>query len=109
MEEKTLKNWQAEVDHYIGQFKEGYFPPFELLARMSEELGELSREVHHQYGMKKKKDTEDKSSMEEELADLLFVIICFANAEKLSLNAAMSTVMEKFRTRDEHRWTRKEE
>lgn len=40
-EKKTLSELQLEVDTYINQFKEGYFPPMELLARLTEELGEL--------------------------------------------------------------------
>jgi len=107
--EKTIQTLQKEVDNYIGQFEEGYFPPFEMLARMSEELGELAREVQHVHGMKKKKSTEAQKSMEEELGDLLFVLICFANAEKIDMQKAHDQVMEKFRVRDQHRWTIKEE
>lgn len=52
---RTLKNLQEEVHAYISGFEEGYFPPMELMARLTEELGELSREVQHVHGMKKKK------------------------------------------------------
>lgn len=107
--QKTMNTLQKEVDDYIGQFKEGYFPPFEMLARMTEELGELAREVQHVHGMKKKKPTEAQKSMEEELGDLLFVLICFANAEKINMQQAHDRVMEKFKVRDQHRWTLKEE
>ena len=55
MTHKTLRELQDEIDTYINGFEEGYFPPMELLARLTEELGELSREVQHVYGMKKKK------------------------------------------------------
>lgn len=51
---KTMNSMQKEVDAYISSFKEGYFPPMELIARLTEELGELSREVQHVHGMKKK-------------------------------------------------------
>lgn len=108
-QDKTLHSVQKEVDEYIGQFKEGYFPPFEMLARMTEELGELAREVQHVHGMKKKKSSEAQKSMEEELGDLLFVLICFANAEKIDMQRAHDRVMDKFNTRDQHRWTLKEE
>lgn len=54
-ERKTMQQMQQEVDAYIGQFKEGYFSPLAMLARMSEELGELAREVNHTYGEKPKK------------------------------------------------------
>ena len=52
--ELSMQQLQQRVDDYISQFKEGYFPPFEMLARLTEELGELSREVQHVYGQKKK-------------------------------------------------------
>ncbi|MFA1641258.1 nucleotide pyrophosphohydrolase [Chryseomicrobium imtechense] len=109
MEQKTMHQMQQEVDIYIGQFKEGYFPPMELLARLTEELGELSREVQHLYGMKKKKSTETEKAIEEELGDFLFVLICFANAQNIDMQQALDRVMEKFNTRDKDRWTKKEE
>ncbi|MDX1771437.1 MAG: nucleotide pyrophosphohydrolase [Planococcaceae bacterium] len=108
-QDKTLHTVQKEVDEYIGQFKEGYFPPFEMLARMSEELGELAREVHHVYGMKKKKESEAEKSMEEELGDLFFVLVCFANAQNIDMQHAIDRVMNKFKSRDQNRWTLKEE
>ncbi|BBP90293.1 hypothetical protein BsIDN1_39110 [Bacillus safensis] len=49
---------QQEVDDYIGQFKEGYFSPLAMMARLTEELGELAREVNHYYGEKAEKTTE---------------------------------------------------
>ncbi|MGE7920233.1 nucleotide pyrophosphohydrolase [Viridibacillus sp. NPDC093762] len=105
----TMQQMQKQVDEYIGQFKEGYFPPFELLARLTEELGELSREVQNVYGMKKKKPTEAVKSLEEEFGDFLFVLICFANAENIDMAEALQRVLHKFETRDKDRWTRKEE
>lgn len=53
--ERSLKDLQDEVDAYISQFKEGYFRPMTMLARMSEEVGELAREVNHRFGEKPKK------------------------------------------------------
>jgi NTP pyrophosphatase (non-canonical NTP hydrolase) len=46
MSHKTMKQLQEEVDAYISQFKEGYFSPLAMLARMTEELGELAREIN---------------------------------------------------------------
>lgn len=108
MQEKTVKQLQQEVDEYISQFKEGYFSPLAMLARLTEELGELAREVNHYYGEKPKKQTEKEKTIEEELGDLLFVLICFANSFHIDLQQAHDMVMEKFRTRDKDRWTRKE-
>ena len=106
---KTIKQMQKEVDAYISQFKEGYFSPLAMLARMSEELGELAREVNHTYGEKPKKATEEENTIENELGDVLFVLTCFANSLGIDLEQAHDRVMEKFNTRDKDRWTRIEE
>src|SRR5690606_6945536 len=100
-----MKQLQKEVDDYISQFKEGYFSPLALVARLTEELGELAREVNHYYGEKPKKDTETEKSMAEESGDLLFVLICLANSLNIDLEEAHDTVMKKFNTRDKDRWT----
>ncbi|WP_407951587.1 nucleotide pyrophosphohydrolase [Planococcus sp. A6] len=104
-----MRQLQQEVDRHIGQFKEGYFEPMEMLARMTEELGELAREVNHVYGPKKKKETEAEKLIAEEMGDVLFVLISMANSMNIDLQEAHDGVMEKFRTRDKDRWTRKEE
>ncbi|EWG10862.1 MazG nucleotide pyrophosphohydrolase domain superfamily protein [Cytobacillus firmus DS1] len=104
-----MKDMQTDVDKYISQFKEGYFSPLAMLARMTEELGELSREVNHHYGEKPKKSTEDEKAIEEELGDMLFVLICFANSLNIDLEEAHDRVMKKFSTRDKDRWTRIED
>ncbi|WP_170169147.1 nucleotide pyrophosphohydrolase [Mesobacillus subterraneus] len=103
-----MKELQQEVDDYIGQFKEGYFSPLALTARMTEELGELAREVNHHYGEKPKKSDEEEKTIEEELGDMLFVMICFANSLNIDLEEAHNRVMNKFNTRDKDRWTRKD-
>ncbi|MBD8004838.1 nucleotide pyrophosphohydrolase [Bacillus norwichensis] len=108
-ENKTVKQLQNEVDEYIGQFKEGYFSPLAMTARLTEELGELAREVNHYYGEKKKKSDEKENTVQEELGDLLFVIICLANSLDIDLQTAHDQVMYKFKTRDKDRWTKKDE
>ena len=105
-QKKTMSDIQLEVDQYISQFKEGYFSPLALMARLTEELGELAREVNHYYGEKKKKPTEKVKTIEEEVGDMLFVLICFANSLNIDLEEAHNLVMEKFNTRDKDRWTR---
>jgi NTP pyrophosphatase (non-canonical NTP hydrolase) len=104
-----MRDLQTEVDEYISQFKEGYFSPLAMLARMTEELGELAREVNHQYGEKPKKSSEKDKAIEEEMGDMLFVLICFANSLNIDLEKAHDLVMNKFNTRDKDRWTRIEE
>ncbi|WP_159883051.1 nucleotide pyrophosphohydrolase [Paenibacillus puerhi] len=104
--ERSLKDLQDEVHAYISQFKEGYFSPMSMLARMSEEVGELAREVNHQFGEKPKKATEADNSIELELGDILFITICFANSLGIDLTEAHDKIMYKFQTRDAGRWTK---
>lgn len=105
--EKSIAEMQREVDLYISQFKEGYFSPLAMLARMSEEVGELAREVNHEFGEKPKKASEAENSIELELGDILFITICFANSLGIDLAQAHDKVMHKFNTRDANRWTPK--
>lgn len=67
----TLKDVQKRVDRYISQFKEGYFSPLALMARLSEETGELAREINHYHGEKPKKAEEKENTVEEEVGDML--------------------------------------
>lgn len=108
LRERTLADLQREVDAYITQFKEGYFSPLALLARMTEEVGELSREINHRYGEKPKKPDEADNSVEMELGDVLFIALCFANSLGIDLTEAHEKVMHKFNTRDANRWTKKD-
>lgn len=108
-QQKTMRQLQQDVDDYISQFKEGYFTPLEMIARLTEELGELAREVNHVYGPKKKKSSEAEASISEEMGDLLFVLITMANSLDVDLTESLDQVLEKFNTRDKNRWTRKDE
>ncbi len=100
-----LKDMQKEVDNWISQFAEGYWHPLSMLARMTEEVGELAREINHGYGQKPKKSAEKEGDIALELADILFIIICFANSLGLDLETAFREVMDKYRRRDSGRWT----
>lgn len=104
-----MRDMQKEVDEFIGQFKTSYFSPLGQLARLTEETGELAREINHHYGEKKKKETEEVKAVEEELGDVLFVIISLANSLDIDLSEAFDRVMNKFNTRDQHRFERKDE
>ncbi len=103
----TTKEIEWTVDNYISQFEEGYFSPLALVARLSEEVGELAREINHTYGEKPKKETEEIKSVEEEIGDIIFVLACFTNSLGLDLSTAFHKTMEKFEERDKDRWTRK--
>ena len=104
----SLRDAQQTVDAWIGQYKEGYFPPLTNLARLTEEVGELAREINHRFGEKRKKSSEPEGSLAMELADILFVVICIANSQGIDLDAAFAAMMEKVSARDADRWTRKE-
>lgn len=99
---------QERVDSYISQFKEGYFSPLSLMARLSEETGELAREVNHYYGEKPKKSSETEKTVEDELGDIIFVLTCFANSLDIDLSEAFNRSISKIETRDKSRWTPKE-
>ena len=106
---KTSHEMQNEVDTYIRQFKVGYFTPMENMARLTEEVGELAREISHVYGPKKKKLTEQEKEIGMELADNLFVLISFANSMDIDLTEYFNKTMQKFNTRDHNRFERIEE
>ena len=95
---KSMEQMQQEVDDYISQFKAGYFSPLANLARMTEEVGELAREINHHFGEKKKKD---------ELGDNLFVLLCIANSLNIDMTESFNDTMNKFNTRDKNRFERK--
>jgi NTP pyrophosphatase (non-canonical NTP hydrolase) len=105
----TLRDVQARVDQWISQFEEGYFHPLTNLARLTEEVGELAREINHRFGQKTKKLDEAEGDLGMEMADILFVLICMANREGIDLDNAFNQMMAKVETRDEKRWTRKKE
>ena len=98
---------QKEVDEWISQFEEGYFPPLAMLARVSEEVGELARVLMHRYGGKTPKPGEPAGDVAEEIADAMFVLICLANSLDIDLDEAFARIMEKYRKRDAGRWKRR--
>lgn len=101
-----IKDMQNEVDQWISQFAEGYWQPTSMTLRLIEEVGELAREINHLYGEKRKKTTEPETDLELEIGDILFIILCFANAQGLDLERSFQRVMEKYYERDSDRWTR---
>lgn len=101
-----LRDVQRQVDDYISQFREGYFPPLVNLARLTEEVGELARELNHRFGPKKKKSDEPAGDVALELADILFVLVVLANQMDIDLQEAVERTLEKYRVRDADRWER---
>ncbi len=103
-----LREIQQQVDAYIGQFKEGYFPPLVNLARLTEEVGELAREINHAYGPKTKKRDEPEGDIALELGDILFVVVVLANQLGIDLSDAAARTLGKYQVRDADRWERKQ-
>jgi NTP pyrophosphatase (non-canonical NTP hydrolase) len=103
----SLSQLQRRVDDWVSQFEEGYFHPLTNVARLTEEVGELAREVNHRFGQKTKKPEEAEGDLGMEMADIIFVLICMANREGIDLDRAFDRMMEKVERRDAGRWTRK--
>lgn len=97
---------QKEVDAWISQFEEGYFAPLPMLARVTEEVGELARALMHRYGGKTPKPNEPLGDVGDEIADVLFVLVCLANSLQIDLDEAFAKMMTKYRERDGERWTK---
>lgn len=104
----SFREAQTTVDRWISQYKEGYFAPLAILARLIEEVGEVAREVNHRFGQKPRRRDEPDGDLALELADVLFVTICLANSQGIDLDQAFERMMQKVTTRDADRWTRKE-
>jgi NTP pyrophosphatase (non-canonical NTP hydrolase) len=107
---RTLGELQGAIDAWI-QENGGYWPPLSLLARLTEETGEVAREYNHRFGAKKKKASElvgelpGQDPLAMELADVLFIVLCMANEQGVDLDVAFSAMMEKLRIRDAGRFT----
>ena len=105
---KGINEIAKEVDEWINQFEEGYWPPLSMLASVMEEVGELARQINSLENFKKKKnDFDEIERISEELADLLFSIICISNYYKIDLEKAFHKIIKKYDSRDKNRWTKK--
>lgn len=101
---RSLSDLQQAVDGWIAE-NGGYWPPLSMLARLTEETGELAREYNHRFGAKKKKASEGEAELAMEMADVLFILVCMANAEGINLDSAFSRMLEKLRVRDAGRFS----
>jgi NTP pyrophosphatase (non-canonical NTP hydrolase) len=104
----SLKDVQRDVDEWVKQFKVEYFKPLEIMAALTEELGELSREINNRYGPRTKKSPEDTAEISEEITDVIFNLICMANSHNIDLDKAWKKKMDKQHGRDKDRFERKE-
>lgn len=102
---RTLADIQREIDQLIKEeWHSYYWSPLSSLARLTEEVGELAREINHSYGEKPKKASEGQGSVSAEMADILFILASLANSLDIDLDTAFAAVMDKYQKRDAGRW-----
>ena len=99
-----MKKYQKKLDNFFKKNGWPYWSPLSILARLMEETGEFARLVNHLYGDKKKKETEVAQDLEEEIGDIIFTLICFANSKKIDLDKAIKKTFKKVMTRDKNRF-----
>ena len=103
----SLKKIQNDVHEWTSQYKIPYWAPLEIMVRLTEETGELAREVNHRFGPKKKKSSEDKAELGDEIADIIFTLSCLANSQGIDLDESWKKVMDKCYGRDKDRFEKK--
>lgn len=99
-----MTNEQKALDEWMKEKGWKYWTPHESLARVTEEVGELARLINHAYGPKKKKDSESKQELEDEIGDILYGLACIATPHGIDLNEAFAKSLEKVKKRDKDRF-----
>ncbi|MEL7500022.1 MAG: nucleotide pyrophosphohydrolase [Planctomycetota bacterium] len=99
----TIAEAQITVDRWIRDVGVRYFSELTNLAQLMEEVGELSRVVSRTYGDQSFKESDKSVSMADEMADILFVLICLANQTGIDLTQALKANLEKKTKRDADR------
>lgn len=100
MKEITLREAQQMVDHWISTIGVRYFSELTNMAVLTEEVGELARIIARKYGDQSFKTGEEKLELSDEMADILWVLICLANQTGVDLTAAFLKNIEKKTLRD---------
>lgn len=103
MENITIKQAQKKVDEWIKTHGVRYFSELTNMAILSEEVGEVARIISREYGEQSFKKKEKDKKLSDELADVLFVLICLANQTGVDLEKAFEKNMEKKTKRDHKR------
>lgn len=98
----TIEEAQKEVDHWIKTYGVRYFSELTNMAVLTEEVGELARIMARTYGDQSFKEGE-KHNMADEMADILWVLICLANQTGVNLTEAFQKNLEKKTNRDKER------
>jgi NTP pyrophosphatase (non-canonical NTP hydrolase) len=101
----TIQEAQSQVDAWITTTGVRYFNELTNLGILMEEVGELSRIMVRKFGEQSFKESDKQVSMEDEMADVLWVLICLANQTGVDLTAAFEKNMQKKTARDAARHT----
>lgn len=99
-----IKEAQGAVDEWIRTVGGRYFSELTNMALLTEEVGELARVIARVYGEQVAKEGDLRKSLSEELADVLWVVICLANQTGVDLTQAFRESLEKKCTRDKNRF-----
>lgn len=99
----NLKNSQIEVDNWIKEHGVRYFNELTNMAQLTEEVGEVARIIARRYGEQSEKESDKDKDLGEELADVVFVVLCLANQTGIDLQAAFDKKMDKKTKRDHNR------
>jgi NTP pyrophosphatase (non-canonical NTP hydrolase) len=98
--EKDLNALQVQVDEWIKTVGVRYFSELTNMAMLSEEVGEVARIIARRYGEQSEKESDKAKDLGDEMADVLFVLICLANQTGINLQEAFEKNMQKKTERD---------
>ena len=98
--EKDLNALQAQVDEWIKTVGVRYFSELTNMAMLTEEVGEVARIIARRYGDQSEKESDKAKDLGDEMADVLFVLICLANQTGINLQEAFEKNMAKKTERD---------
>lgn len=99
----TLNQAQQQVDQWIKTIGVRYFGELTNMAILTEEVGELARIISRRYGDQSEKESDKNRDLGDEMADVLWVLICLANQTGVNLTEAFHKNIEKKSTRDQNR------
>ncbi len=99
----NIQNAQLEVDNWIKDHGVRYFNELTNMAQLTEEVGEVARIIARRYGEQSEKESDKNKDLGEELADVVFVVLCLANQTGINLQAAFEKKMDIKTNRDHDR------
>lgn len=99
----TLQQTQEQVDNWIKQYGVRYFSELTNMAILTEEVGEVARIIARRYGEQSEKESDKNKDLGDEMADVLFVLICLANQTGVNLEDALKKNLDKKTIRDSER------